>query len=148
MIRPAEQADIADLLTLCYKMHKESSYSNMDYNEYQMRAVLHQLINNNQCVLVSVTDKKITGMFVGYKSQSFFGKDWVANDLLLYVLPEHRGSITAARLIKAFTEWAERQPEVKQIRPGISTGEVGEKAIGLYERLGYRRAGVSFWKEK
>ncbi len=148
MIRPAEQADIVDLLALCYKMHKESSYSNMDYNMEQMGSVLSQLISSRQCVIVSESEGKITGMFVGYKSQSFFGKDWVANDLLLYVLPEHRGGITAARLIKAFTEWAERQPEVKQIRPGISTGEVGEKAIGLYERLGYRRAGVSFWKEK
>ena len=78
---------------------------------------------------------------LGMLVPSWFGRDWTASDLALYLTPEHRGGTTAARLVKAFVTWAQAAG-AKQIRPGVSTGQPG--ALNLYAGLGFTPVGQLF----
>ena len=76
---------------------------------------------------------------------SFFGHDLTASDLMLYVVPEKRGSTIAHRIIKKYEEWAISQ-NVTEISLGISTGISVERTSKFYEALGYRQKSVTYVK--
>ena len=77
---------------------------------------------------------------------SFFGHDLTATDLLLYVIPEKRGSTVAMRILKEYEKWAISQ-NVTEISLGISTGINVENTGKFYEMLGYRKESILYVKE-
>ena len=102
-------------------------------------------MNKSQFVVVAEgTNGDVIGGMAGTVTQSWFGNDMVANDLALFIHPDHRGGMLAARLIKTFVKWA-RLAGAKQIRPGVISG--CEVAAKLYERLGFRKCGATFVME-
>lgn len=110
-----------------------------------MQTVFDYIKSDGGLALVAVNDKKyVVGMFLGCISQSFFGKDIIASDTLLYVDKEHRGGFHGASMIKKFVEWS-KLSGAKQIRPGVSTGD--EVASKVYERLGFKNVGLNFCLE-
>lgn len=66
----------------------------------------------------------------------------LASELLLYVMPEHRGSRAAYMMVKAFEAWA----GPLELRAGSALGVDDTKAINFYERLGYEQIGVGVMK--
>jgi GNAT superfamily N-acetyltransferase len=78
-----------------------------------------------------------------YPSHIFDGN--VAYDLFLYVLPEHRGSTIAKRLIAKYEQWAMQQ-DVLEIGIGVSSGINPERTGALYEKLGYQNVGSNYVK--
>jgi GNAT superfamily N-acetyltransferase len=99
------------------------------------------------CKLVTSQENKIFAMYVGLISSYYFGKDLVANDLLLFVSQDRRGGIAAARLIKEFEDWAFANG-AKEIRPASSTGVKTEETRQLYNALGYDTVGHTFVKRR
>ena len=78
---------------------------------------------------------------IGIVFPTWFGSDLIAVDIALYVKPGSRG-FSSVRLVKQFIAWAQEKG-VKQIRPGISTGD---KAGGkIYRALGFKDLGESFY---
>lgn len=65
-----------------------------------------------------------------------------ASELLLYVLPKHRGGRSALLLVKAFEQWA--GPYDK--RAGTAFGVDDKNVIKFYERLGYEQMAVGVMK--
>lgn len=144
-LRLATVNDLPDIVRLGRIMHEESSFAPMDYDVDRVKETVGGLIEKNQFVVVAEDiNGVVVGGMAGFVSQSWFGHDDIANDLALFVHPEHRGGMLAARLVKAFVQWA-RLAGAKQIRPGVISGcEVAEK---LYERVGFRRCGGTFVME-
>ncbi len=66
----------------------------------------------------------------------------LASELLLYVMPDHRGSRAAYLMVRAFEEWAAPY----DMRAGSALGVDDTKAINFYERLGYEAIGVGVMK--
>lgn len=141
-------ATVADLPAICVlgrAMHQESTFAPMDYDLERVKETLGELMNKSQFVVVAEgTNGEVIGGMAGMVTQSWFGNDMVANDLALFVHPDHRGGMLAARLIRVFVKWA-RLAGAKQIRPGVMTGS--EAAQALYEKLGFRRCGATFVME-
>lgn len=141
-------ATIEDTPAICVLgriMHNESSYRTMDYSVDRVKETICDLMDKSQfVVVVEDTNKEIIGGMAGMVTQSWFGEDLVANDLALFIHPDHRGGMVAVKLIKAFVHWA-KLAGAKQIRPGVVTGN--STAEALYQRLGFTRTGATFCME-
>lgn len=136
MIRKATHADLPRLLELGAMMHAESRFRVLRWNADKMGGLLSDLIHGEHgCVLVSEKGGVIVGGFVGVLLPHWCSDDRVANDLALFVDPEHRGGTSAARLVRAFVKWA-RENGAAMVTAGVSTGIHAEQTGKLFEALG------------
>ena len=150
IIRDLKLDDMQQVLTLAEEAHGESSYSHLDFDPEVITAMAQVWVTNPMvyfCKLVTSQENKIFAMYVGLISSYYFGKDLVANDLLLFVSQDRRGGIAAARLIKEFEDWAFANG-AKEIRPASSTGVKTEETRQLYNALGYNTVGHTFVKRR
>lgn len=144
-LRLATVNDLPELVVLGRQLHQESTYSSMDYDDEIVKETLTDLMNKNQFVVVAEDiNRSVVGVMAGSVRESWFGKDLIANDLVLLIRKDLRGGLIAYRLIKNFVLWA-KLAGAKQIRPGITTGN--ENADTLYERLGFKRCGSTYFME-
>lgn len=144
-LRMATPDDLPALAVLGREMHETSSYAPMDYDPERLKETISDLMNKSQFVVVAeATNGEVIGGMLGVVTQSWFGRDMVANDLALFVAGDARGGMAAIKMMKAFVQWA-KLAGAKQIRPGVTTGHV--RAEKLFERLGFARCGASFVME-
>ncbi|GAA4401274.1 GNAT family N-acetyltransferase [Quisquiliibacterium transsilvanicum] len=144
-LRLATVEDLPAICVLGRLMHEESTFAPMDYDIDRVKETVSDLMDKSQLVLVAEdTNGEVVGGILGKVTQSWFGNDLVANELGLFIHPDHRGGMLAARLVKTFVRWA-RMAGAKQIRPGVISG--CDLAVGLYERLGFRNCGATFLME-
>jgi L-amino acid N-acyltransferase YncA len=145
ILRLATVDDLPAIVVLGRVMHEESSFAPMDYDVDRMKETIGDLMNKSQFVVVAEdTNGEVIGGMAGMVTQSWFGNDMVANDLALFIHPDHRGGMLAVRLIKSFVRWA-KLAGAKQIRPGVISGN--RTAEALYDRLGFTRCGATFCME-
>tara|TARA_X000001036_G_C20582178_1_gene767215 strand:+ start:732 stop:1229 length:498 start_codon:yes stop_codon:yes gene_type:complete len=71
----------------------------------------------------------------------------ISSDLMVYVIPERRGSTTAMRIIKAYEQWAIGRG-CQEINLGISSGINVERTSKFYYRLDYHPTALKFTKER
>lgn len=148
MIRPAKMDDADALWDLALRMHAESNYLELEPSEVMFRKFVSAMIglNGEQArILVAERDSKLIGFHIGYIANPFWSMDRIGHDAMMYIDQDHRGGMTAMRLIKAFEDWAVQQG-AKQIRPGISVGGPIDRVARLYHAAGYQTAGYSFVK--
>lgn len=144
-LRMATVDDLPALAVLGREMHETSSYAPMDYDPERLKETISELMNKSQFVVVAEdTNGEVIGGMAGMVTQSWFGRDMVANDLALFVTGDARGGMAAIKMMKAFVHWA-KLAGAKQIRPGVTTGHA--RAEKLFERLGFARCGASFVME-
>ncbi len=143
-LRIATLSDLDQIVSLGRLMHAESSFSTMDYDEPRFINTVTGLIDSGQFVVVAEINGAIVGGMIGICTQSWFGREMIANDMALFIHPNHRGGFIVIRLIKAFVQWA-RLAGAKQIRPGVSTGNKTTQHI--YEKLGFVNCGANFVME-
>lgn len=142
IIRAAENRDIARIVEMAERMAKESNFSSLSFSPERVASMCKTLISNGFAV-VAEHDGEIIGGMLGDIHIPWFSGDSMGTDLGLYIEPQHRNGLLAAKLIKRFEDWCIGFG-AKQIRPGISTGS--PSAERLYKALGYQATGVQFLK--
>ena len=143
MIRSATPEDIPRLIELGRLMHAESpEFSAMQFDPerltFSIRAAMFSPLG---FVRVADVAGLVVGGIVAMASPHYFSADFVTCDLALFVERQHRGGMTAARLIANYRDWG-RALGAKKVQLGVMTGVDSEMVAGLCERLGARRAGV------
>lgn len=126
-------------------LHEESPvYREVPINEAHTLARLEHLIHEESGVVLVEPGK---GFILGTMGTTFWDDRMVLCEQLLYVLPVWRDIGTLAKdLIHAFEEVGAYN-QCHRVIVGASTGIGNEIVARLYERLGYRRKGVSLWKD-
>lgn len=148
MIRPATHDDIDRLVILGEEMHVESRFARLPLDVDKVRALFAHLIESQDgLLLVSEKDGEIIGGFAGYVAEHYFSRTKVACDFGLFIAHEHRGGMSAPRLMKAYAAWA-KEHGAKMIQAGITTGVHVDESSRLYQALGYRQVGALFELEK
>lgn len=143
--RTATADDLAAMVDLARAMHHESPrFSPYSFLGYRLRTTLEAVLNMGQrgCLLVAEHEGQIVGAFAGVAAEHFACDLLQASDLGLFIAPEHRGGTTAARLIRAYLDWARRIEAEPTI--GINTGVAVERTGLLLQSLGAKNSGTNW----
>lgn len=137
MLRPIKAEDVGLIIEMLLALHVESShYNKVRPDEDYVHTTLTSMIE--QPAFIGYIDSDLRGFMFGNANRTWFDPELNAYELLLYILPEYRGSFLAPRLIKQFEIAATRLGCI-HVRAGTSTHVNTEKTLRLYERLGYTR---------
>lgn len=126
---------------LIAEMHEETSYSSLDYDPTKVIGYVSTLIDRGQFVYV---DCGVVMLGAAYKS--WFGSDVVANDILLYVSKDSRGSGLAKMALDAFCDWS-RSVGAKRVVIGQTTGVEAESFSRLVDSCSFDCMGSVYVKE-
>ncbi|WOS40680.1 GNAT family N-acetyltransferase [Xanthomonas rydalmerensis] len=144
MIRFALHSDIPAMLVLGEAMHEESRFRSRPWNTEKVRKLLAWLIDDPDGIaLVAEDDGRIIGGFMGMVQDHWCTDSRESCDLALYVTPEHRGGLTAARLLNKYRNWAHERG-ADSVLLGITTGVDLATSTRLFERLGFQHVGHLF----
>lgn len=144
IIREATLNDVIIILDMAYAMQQESPrFSNNNFDAVKVGELFTNLIiANTGIVFILEKDEQPIGMLGGMVGEQIFSRDLYACDFGVYVKPEYRGSRGAIKMINAFEQRA-IELGAKDISLSISTDVHAERTATFYERLGYRRSGIS-----
>lgn len=150
MIRRAVASDLEQLVELARRMHAESRFRIFRFVDAKVRNMLQGLIDSPDMALVLVAVDGQTGEVIGAIAamcvEHWFSDQKVAQDVGLFVDPDRRGGMVAARLVKEFEAWA-RSMGALTGELGINTGVHVERTAALFERLGLERTAYLYVKE-
>ena len=152
MIRPAKAADTNAILALFREAHARSPWKDQSEIDeaYAKREVIQKAIlyHGHKTMLgtnavVADRDGLITGIHIGVKQRmGVISTALYATDLL-FVVGKKASPYTAAALIKNFEAWAQKDPRIIAIKPGVNSDvDDWRSAQSLYERLGYEMDGA------
>lgn len=126
-------------------MHQESHFKTLDFDPDKLKQLLMAFCHD-QFVYIAIYNNQIIGVFIGFITEYYFGKDLYASDLTYYVDRTKRGSVAAVKLFREFEQWAMKKG-AKRINPATSTGINPERTKKFYERMGYTVTGHTYNKE-
>jgi hypothetical protein len=141
-VRKATEADIDAIMALLAVMLEESAYRAIPLHEEKLRAFLRftSTDKNHACLVYQGRDGRIDGVILGFVTEHWFSLEKGVWDLALFVRPERRGSIAAARLWSAFKTWAQAAG-AKTLCLGTVAGIAPERTRRFYTGLGMTEVG-------
>ena len=141
IIRQITKDDIPRLIEIGLMCHQESEYNVMSFSGNKCIALCERIIAEPQMLgTVTVKDSVITGVLVAAAIPAYFSDEITASDLLVYVLPEYRGSRAFYMLCLSYVGWA-RTKGARLIFLRNSTGIESEKVGKIYQRMGFEHVG-------
>lgn len=143
MIRNATVNDIPKMIEIGKNLANSTTYKSVNYSEERIEATIKILIEHGFCV-VAEKNGEVVGSMMGDVYTPWYSNDRMGIDYVLYIEREHRNGLLAVKMIKKFEQWCISMG-VKQIRPGIGTGD--KNAIRMYKALGYQSVGEWFLKD-
>lgn len=143
-MRDATHHDIPRMVELGAVMHAESRFAPLRYLPEKVAGFLGHLIDNpNAFVRVVEARGEVVGGLVAMAVQHWFSDAWLSQDIAMFLHPDHRGGMTAARLIRAYQEWAHGRGIV-DCEMGVNTGvKMGETGL-LMQRMGFAPVGALY----
>lgn len=137
MIRKGTHDDVASIIVLGAKLHLETSYRHVTFAPEKAEKLVHLLVDYG-FFMVAEVDGLVVGGMMGDCVDAWYTDDLTGIEFSLYLDPEHRSGLIAAKLVSSFVKWC-KMMGAKQIRPGVGTGHEG---VGrLYEALGFEKVG-------
>jgi len=98
--------------------------------------------NPSVAIFIATEENKIVGFLAGIKSPYFFSNKMRVCDIGFYVVPKHRGSRAAIRLLAKLEDWA-KENNIVDVCIGQTTAVNIEKTQQFYNRLGYKTVGFN-----
>lgn len=148
-VRRMEAADVEACLELAYAMAQESPrYRDKGWNKDKLRDFTLRMIGvENHGWFVADEGGAIIGVALGFLQTYFFSDELYAADLAVYVTPEHRGSSTALRLVRALEQWAFASG-ARELTLGTSTETNAAQTVCVYQKLGYKMSSYGLIKTR
>lgn len=141
------QNDYARIHELAERMHAESKYAHKPFSHDTLHSFLEQI--DDVSTTGFVADHKKHGI-IGFLCMTtlpyLFTPGTFAHDLALYVVPEHRHTLTFAALVRAGERWA-AECGADAVMFGVSGPHNVERATRAYQKMGYAQWGVFLRKE-
>lgn len=149
MIREANFFDIPEILQIGKKLHETAVTHNWLYNfddEMAMQACKDFIFSQHKLLLVCICDNRIVGFFWAALTTPLAGKEVIATDVMLFVLPEYQGRQTLIKFIKQYERWAKTKG-AQSIELSVSSGINHERTLSIYSYFGYKPQAVTYCKE-
>lgn len=148
-VRRATALDIPRMEVLLCAMHAaHPRYSGMAYDRGKTLATVARFLDNPAMVVLVVEDRGVVvGLAVGFAAAQFFGPDFYAGDMALYVATEATGKGLGDALLVALESWAhDRGAGVFSTTMWSLDTVATAPGQHLYERNGYERTGFTMQK--
>lgn len=152
-VRQMQESDFDAMIAMGRQMHQEGQYAHLTLHEDKLRQLgMHILSPGGKDWLALVAEDlsgEVCGMLVAYTTYLPFGFDKIAQDFLVYVKEDYRGTTILPRMVKQYEEWATSMGVVDTLL-GVSNppGDQQDRVVNLYKRLGYSLLGQTMRKEK
>ena len=140
MLRKATLNDMPALIAMAGAMLLDSDYNPFDVSASRFEQFATPLITHG-FAMVKESDSEVVGAVLGDVITPWFSTKRMGIEYAVYIRPDKRNGLTAARMITQWVQWCKAHDAV-QCRAGISTGNMS--IARLYERLGFRRSGTNF----
>lgn len=141
-LRRATPDDIPEVVRMAHAMVADSSYAPLGVDPARMESFLGPLISHGFVIVVE-KQGAVVGAMLGDVIVPWYGLNRMGMEYVVYLEPEHRHGLTAARMVGAWVDWCRRQGAV-QCRAGVTTGNASLER--LYAAMGFERSGGSFVK--
>ncbi len=143
IVRPIELKDVPTCVSLGKQMHEESLFRVCNFSERKCAILAKNTMNNpDMLAIVAETRDTIVGMLFAELNRTYFGEELATRDLLIYVLPDKRGTACFKKLIKFYSDWSE---EVGAKLCFLSSS-TGMNVSSLYKKVGFSQIGGIFLK--
>lgn len=146
MIRTATHHDLKTILEVGRQTIEAAPTYPVTMDDTKASYIVRRCISDRSMeAFVAEVDGEVVGFILGMQEEHFFSKDWYATDMCFCVLPEHASQ--AVWLLRRFIRWAQKNPKVKSIMLGVSSGlDIGGRLGKLYEKHGIVSAGGLYVK--
>ena len=143
--KPFAEDNLGDVLRLALTMQRESDYAAVPFDvEQTAHSVLNMVVRNpNGFGVLAYHDGKPIGMICGGLAPYVFSRGSLASDYAWYVLPDHRGSSTAIRLLGMFRQWATDRGAT-ELYMGITTNVEADRTGQILQRMGFDHVGGNY----
>ncbi|MYD23392.1 MAG: GNAT family N-acetyltransferase [Holophagales bacterium] len=138
-------ADIAARLMIARRAWQETDRTGLAFDESIVRRGIERKIDRRgkYCLLQAEAGSEAVGMLMGVAAPHFHASELGASLLSWYVLPEHRGSLAAVKLLHGFRRWARDRGAVR-FYIGVTSGIDVARTDRLLRRLGFRQTGANY----
>lgn len=134
-----------EILEIFADLHEESAVMKLfEYNEERVKKMVAAAVMHPEHVCgfacVDFATQTIVGLMIGSLGITYFSDEPIANDVVLYMRPEHRNEFVAKHLLDAYTAWAKRLKIEKMFFTHLS-GIGHEKLAKTMKALGWKSIG-------
>ncbi len=149
IIRDATYFDVPEILRLADVYVREEVEPTGHHSAiWDANMMAHNLMQStdspDDLVLLAVEDGQVIGyLWAATHCLAPWSFIRVASDYLFYVMPEHRGSRAAIRLVRAYTEWAGKVGCL-EVRLSVASGIHHDRTEKFYEAAGFTRYASTF----
>ena len=145
-LRNPNEGDWEQVLPVARQLHAESWFRHFSFDDRYARQFFDACLYDPMFfAIVAEQEGAIAGFFAAAATRHIFGPDLYTCDLLFYLSPEHRGGMTATRMIRTYEAWCHIK-KVKEIHIGVSSGINTERTASFYRRMGFGDPLMAFRK--
>ena len=138
--------DIAARVAMSRRAYEELD-DGLPYDEEMVRRAFERKLGKpGQCLLQAELDGRLVGGLVGAVFPHYHSPALGASLESYYVVPEHRGSLAAVKLLHGFRRWARAQGAVRMY-VGVTSGVDMARTDRLLKRLGFTVKGGNYMCE-
>lgn len=145
IVRQTRPEEIPHLIEMGRKLHGSSLFKDMDYDVDHTFSICNAALNYPDKFFFNViaVDDVPVGMLLAAMNVTFFGKDVVANDLLLFIEEEHRHMCGEAlqEITRRYKHWATHY-NARRIYLATTTGIEPERTREVFEKCGFHQVGT------
>ena len=136
---------ITPLIEIGRRFHSESIFSNLDYDVERLKVWARRELARPEktCILCAYSGDKLVGFLVATLDHLVFSATPIANMSLFYVLPEHRGSSAAVKLLSGYRAWAKHRGAAC-IFANVISGIMPERTDRFLRHMGFKCVGGGY----
>lgn len=146
LLREATVWDVMPAMKLGERYVVEAgAYIDIPYDpELAAGRMIEAIRDDDQLFIVVLRHGEVVGLlWAAYGPFLIWSPECIATDIVVYVMPEYRGTKGSLGLIKAYREWAEDKG-AKEVRLSVASGIHEEKTGKLYNKLGFEHLGSQY----
>lgn len=145
-VREATVWDVMPAMKLGERYVVEAgAYIDIPYDpELAAGRMLEAISDDNQLFLVLVKEGGVVGLlWAAYGPFLIWSSECITTDIVVYVMPEHRGTRGSLQLLASYREWSEAKG-AKEVRLSVASGIHEDKTGRLYNKLGFEHLGSQY----
>jgi len=147
LARLATEADEEAIVAMAPHAIAES-FPHLTYSEARWRETFRQYLDTSDIVFFVVEEQReVIGCIVVAWGQSAFSDSLFAEQRIIYVKPDKRGTRAAAELVTAYSQWAERLG-ITDVDIHLANGRRTEQIVRYMRRLGFESVGAALRKKR